>query len=280
MRIRLSLPLAKSGPGCLAVWAVMAQVAMAQDASPLKPELPAVTVQSSRDGAPVPMVDGVDAERARLARVPGGTNLVEPQQQNRLATLRDALDYQPGIVIQDFFGGTDQPRLSIRGSGIQSNPVNRGVLLLQDGLPLNEADGSFIIGFLEPRNAALVSARRGANALTPGATTLGGELDFVSLTGAQERGRVRAETGSYGRQALQAAVGGVGERFDSRISASSDRFDGYRHHSASSRDSVQANLGFQGDGSFENRTYLSWTDLSFQIPSVDPKTALRPTRAA
>ena len=271
MRIRLSLPLAKSGPGCLAVWAVMAQVAMAQDASPLKPELPAVTVQSSRDGAPVPMVDGVDAERARLARVPGGTNLVEPQQQNRLATLRDALDYQPGIVIQDFFGGTDQPRLSIRGSGIQSNPVNRGVLLLQDGLPLNEADGSFIIGFLEPRNAALVSARRGANALTPGATTLGGELDFVSLTGAQERGRVRAETGSYGRQALQAAVGGVGERFDSRISASSDRFDGYRHHSASSRDSVQANLGFQGDGSFENRTYLSWTDLSFQIPSVVPK---------
>lgn len=271
MRIRLSLPLAKSGPGCLAVWAVMAQVAMAQDASPLKPELPAVTVQSSRDSAAAPMVDGVDTERARLARVPGGTNLVEPQQQSRLATLRDALDYQPGIVIQDFFGGTDQPRLSIRGSGIQSNPVNRGVLLLQDGLPLNEADGSFIIGFLEPRNAALVSARRGANALTPGATTLGGELDFVSLTGAQERGRVRAETGSYGRQALQAAVGGVGERFDSRISASSDRFDGYRHHSASSRDSVQANLGFQGDGSFENRTYLSWTDLSFQIPSVVPK---------
>ena len=244
---------------------------MAQDGSPTKPELPAVTVQSSRDSAAAPMVDGVDAERARLARVPGGTNLVEPQQQSRLATLRDALDYQPGIVIQDFFGGTDQPRLSIRGSGIQSNPVNRGVLLLQDGLPLNEADGSFIIGFLEPRNAALVSARRGANALTPGATTLGGELDFVSLTGAQERGRVRAETGSYGRQALQAAVGGVGERFDSRISASSDRFDGYRHHSASSRDSVQANLGFQGDGSFENRTYLSWTDLSFQIPSVVPK---------
>ncbi|MDD2711925.1 MAG: TonB-dependent receptor, partial [Simplicispira sp.] len=173
--------------------------------------------------------------------------------------------------LQDFFGGTDQPRLSIRGSGIQSNPVNRGVLLLQDGLPLNEADGSFIIGLVEPRNAALVSARRGANATTPGATTLGGELDFVSLTGADERGRVRVEGGSFGRQGLQAAVGGVGERLDGRFFVSRDRFDGYRHHSASGRESVQANVGFQGDGSFENRTYLSWTDLAFDIPNVVPK---------
>ncbi len=233
--------------------------------------LPSVTVQSTRASATLPLRETLQTEREKLANVPGGTNLAEPQKEARLATLRDALDYQPGIVLQDFFGGTDQPRLGIRGSGIQSNPVNRGVLLLQDGLPLNEADGSFIIGLVEPRNAALVSARRGANASSPGATTLGGELDFVSLTGADERGRVRAEYGSFGRQGLQAAVGGVGERLDGRVSVSRDRFDGYRHHSASRRDSVQANVGFQGDGGFENRTYLNWTDLAFQIPNVVPK---------
>ncbi len=61
----------------------------------------------------------------------------------------------PASCCKTFSGATDQPRLSIRGSGIQSNPVNRGVVLLQDGLPLNEADGSFVIGTLEPRNAAL-----------------------------------------------------------------------------------------------------------------------------
>jgi len=117
-------------------------------------------------------------EKARLDAVPGGTNLIQPQEELRLVTLRDALDYQPGLIVQDFFGGIDQPRLNIRGSGIQSNPVNRGVLLLQDGLPLNEADGSFVIGFLEPRNSSLISVRRGANALSASATTLGGELDF------------------------------------------------------------------------------------------------------
>ena len=66
-------------------------------------------------------------------------------------------------------------------------------------------------------------------------------------------------------------MGGVGERMDGRVSVSSDRYDGYRHHSASRRDSVQANVGFQGDGGFENRTYLGWTDLAFQIPNVVPK---------
>ena len=252
--------------GVLLVAALVTQ-AQAQEAV----SLPSVTVQSSPSGADMPARNGVEKERKRLQQVPGGTNLAEPQKEARMATLRDALDYQPGIVLQDFFGGTDQPRLGIRGSGIQSNPVNRGVLLLQDGLPLNEADGSFIIGLIEPRNAAYVSARRGANAITPGATTLGGEVDFVSLTGADERGRVRAETGSFGRQGLQGAVGVVGEQLDGRVSVSSDRYDGYRHHSASQRDAFQANVGFQGDGGFENRTYLNWTDLAFQIPSVVPK---------
>ncbi|GAO27160.1 TonB-dependent receptor [Alicycliphilus sp. B1] len=239
-------------------------------------ELPAVTVRADGAGeGTAPLRPSAQAERERLERVPGGTNLALPQQESRLATLRDALDYQPGIVIQDFFGATDQPRLSIRGSGIQSNPLNRGVLLLQDGMPQGEADGSFIIGLIEPRNAALISARRGANTLTPGATTLGGEVDFQSLTGADERGSVRAEAGSFGRKALQGAVGLQGAQWDGRISVSGDRFDGYRHHSASQREALHANLGFQGAGGFENRTYLSWTDLDFDIPTVVPKDRVR-----
>ena len=235
--------------------------------------LPDVTVRADQDGR-LPLAPSAQRERQRLEQLPGGTNLIQPQQAARLATLRDALDYQPGIVLQDFFGATDQPRLSVRGSGIQSNPVNRGVVLLQDGLPLNEADGSFVIGTLEPRNAALVSARRGANTLTPSATTLGGELDFQSLTGADEPGVVRAEMGSFGRKALQGAFGLVGQQWDGRVSVSSDRFDGYRHHSASRRDALHANVGFQSGG-VENRTYLSWTDLAFEIPNVVPKDRVR-----
>ncbi|TLX70099.1 TonB-dependent receptor [Pseudomonas nicosulfuronedens] len=225
--------------------------------------------------SPAPVSVSAQTESERLARVPGGTNLAEPQQETRLATLRDALDYQPGLVIQDFFGGTDQPRLNIRGSGIQSNPVNRGVLLLQDGLPLNEADGSFIIGLLEPRNASWISARRGANAGSPGATALGGELEFNSLTGADEAGRVRLETGSFGRQGLQAAAGLDGGGHDARVSVSHDEYDGYRHHSASLRTVVQSNFGLDLGNGVQNRSYLSYSDLTFEIPNVITKARLK-----
>lgn len=264
----MSDPLLSRSTLSLALLAALPFMALAAD----EIELPSTTISGQRVA---PMSDSIEEERRRLARVPGGTNLAEPQQETRLATLRDALDYQPGIVIQDFFGGADQPRLNIRGSGIQSNPVNRGVLLLQDGLPLNEADGSFIIGLLEPRNAAFISARRGANATSPGATTLGGELDFHSLTAADEAGRLRLEGGSYGRYGLQAA-GAVQEGdVDGRVSVSQDDYDGYRHHSSSHRSIVQSNFGLRLGEQIENRSYLSWSDLTFEIPNVITKARLK-----
>lgn len=212
---------------------------------------------------------GVAQEKIILKSVPGGTNLVEPQKEIKLTTLNDALAHQPGIVMQEFFGGNDQPRLNIRGSGIQSNPVNRGVLLMQDGLPLNEADGSFVIGFLEPRNASAISIRRGANAGSPAATTLGGELDFRSLTGT-EGDVATLEGGSFGRRNVYLGKGFASEDMDGRMAFSYEKADGYRHHSSSERTVFSSNFGFR-NGGFENRTYLSYTDLKFEIPNVTPR---------
>ena len=109
--------------------------------------------------------------------VAGSTSLVQmsPLRQ-RLSTLKDALAMQPGVIIQEFFGLNDQPRLNIRGSGIQSNPQRRGVYLLQDGIPVNFADGSYIIGVMDPMTAHYVEVFKGANALTFGASTLGGAI--------------------------------------------------------------------------------------------------------
>lgn len=238
----------------------MAQSADVQEA----PTLPTVTVRAAADTGSS-LSPSVEHERRRLARIPGGTGIALPQEEGRLTTLRDAIGFQPGVTVQDWFGSFDAPRLSVRGSGIQSHPVSRGVTLLLDGLPLNEADGSFISSLIEPRNAAQISIRRGANARSPGNEALGGEMDFQSLTGRDERGRVRLETGSFGQKAWQAAAGAAGEQFDGRISVGGDRYDGFRHHTDGERDSVQANLGYRGENGFENRTYFAWTDLAYRI---------------
>lgn len=210
--------------------------------------------------------------KAELKTVAGGTNLVEldllPARQ---ATLQDALGFEAGVVMQSFFGGNDQPRLNIRGSGVQSNPVNRGVQLLYDGLPINAADGSFVIGFLDPKSAEMVSVHRGANGLRYGATTLGGAINLISRNGTSSASNVRGEYGSDSRMGATLQLGGQDQALDYFTSLSHDRYDGYRHHSQSERTNFSGNLGYTFAKHIYNRTYLNYSDNYFDIPFVVPK---------
>ncbi|MEY4923276.1 MAG: hypothetical protein RLY17_1993 [Pseudomonadota bacterium] len=209
--------------------------------------------------------DGIIKQKRKLALIPGGSNLIIPEDEGRLATLDDVLKHQSGLLVSNFFGGADQPRLNIRGSGVQSAPLSRGVTLLQDGLPLNDADGGFHISLLEPRESKIISVRRGANATSPVSNALGGELDFISYTGRDKLGRLRYEYGSFGRQGWHGAIGGgLTEQWDGRLSVSGDHFPGYRDHSSSQRNAIRTNVGFE-QGNFTNRTWLSWTDLRFDV---------------
>src|SRR5690625_2949137 len=56
--------------------------------------LPPVTVTSEVGS---PLNPGAFAERARLEQVPGATNLIRPQEKDRMMTLEDALGSQPGV---------------------------------------------------------------------------------------------------------------------------------------------------------------------------------------
>lgn len=93
------------------------------------------------------------------------------------------LDFAPGVLIQSRFGA-EEARLSIRGSGIQRTFHGRGLWLMQDGMPLNLADGGFDMQAVEPLSANHIEVYRGANALQVyGAATLGGAINFISNTG-------------------------------------------------------------------------------------------------
>ncbi len=247
----------------LTAFSVPASAQQEQDSSRIQ-TLDTVKVS---DKAAESLPPSIAAERKRLERTPGGVNLALPQLEiGKRYTLRDALDYQPGIVLQDFFGGADQPVLNIRGSGIQSQPLSRGVMLLENGLPLNEADGSFVIGMLEPRDARMIAARRGANAVNAASDALGGELDFYNLTAADERVGLMAQYGSFNTGIVRGALGRQFENGDVHLSVSGSMSDGYRDHSDQHRSAFRANFGLWSGERFENRTWLSYTDQRFQIP--------------
>lgn len=242
-----------------------------------------VLAQSATPGATVYLkpvtVEGAtitpeEQARDRLEATPGGTGLVVTEDLAGKAdlTLSDALGGVPGVVVQDFFGGNDQPRIQIRGSGLQQNPVERGVLALQDGLPINRADGSYIAGLATPRQAERIEVYRGYAANRLGAAMLGGGLNFVSPTGTSAPGvSVGVEGGSFGhvKGSLQAggrlgAVGGL-DAVDGLFQVERSQRDGFRDYNDSERTSLSANVGADLADGVSSRMFLGYTDLGFDV---------------
>jgi len=206
--------------------------------------------------------------RERLNALPGGVALITAEEMPNTAnlTLSRALSMVPGVVVQDFFGGNDQPRVQIRGSGLQQNPVERGILVLQNGLPLNRADGSYIVGFANPRQADSVEVYRGYMANRLGATVLGGAINFASPTGSNSPGvKASISGGSYGQFNLFGQAGGRKDNVDALIQADISQRDGFRDYNDSRRINVNANVGIELSDNVTTRFFAGYTDLGFDV---------------
>lgn len=209
------------------------------------------------------------ALQKKLNEIPGGTELVDLSQlkDKKSQTLKDAIGEVPGVVIQQFFGSNDQPRLNIRGSGIQSNPQSRGVSLLQDGIPINLSDGSYIIGVLEPQAAHLVEVYKGSNALQYGSSYLGGAINFITKNGYNASPlALKVEGGSFDYFNVSASSGFVSGKTDGFISTSYNQSHGFRTYNDSKRFNILTNFGRRFSKNFESRLFINYTDLSFDIP--------------
>ncbi|MBV6418527.1 MAG: Vitamin B12 transporter BtuB [Steroidobacteraceae bacterium] len=204
----------------------------------------------------------------RLDAAAGGTAIVDPADLPATAnlTIARALASVPGVVVQDFFGGNDQPRIQIRGSGLQQNPVERGVLMLRNGLPLNRADGSYIVGLANPREMSAIEVYRGYMANRLGATVLGGAVNLISPTGRDAPGALlEAVGGSFDQAGGTAQFGYSAGRFDGFLHAGTTERDGYRAYNASRRDSVGGNIGVRIRDSLAVRFFASQVDLGFDV---------------
>lgn len=209
--------------------------------------------------------------RSEQRQIAGSTSIAEIKcEERKVTTLKEALSMQPGVMVQEFFGGNDQPRLNIRGSGIQSNPQRRGVTLLQDGIPVNFADGSYIVGVMDPMTNDYVEVFKGANALKFGSSTLGGALNFISRTGlSAPRLLVKAEGGSFKNRAVTLAGGYAWNNWDAYLNVAYSGQEGWRTYNENNRLNLAGNLGWHSDDKrWENRSYLNFTYLKFQFPGA------------
>ncbi len=230
-------------------------------------ELETVEVSASETSVPI-TVGGLADAKHEVREIPGGANVVDSESYStgRASTVQDALGYSPGVFVQPRFGA-EESRLSIRGSGLQRTFHMRGIKLMQDGIPLNVADGSGDFQAIEPLAARYIEVFRGASALEYGSDTLGGAINFVLPTGYDaDRLRLRVEAGSFDYSRVMAASGGVNGDVDYFTSLSAYQQDGFRDWSQQKNARLFSNVGFRTAPDLETRFYLSYVNTDSQLP--------------
>lgn len=231
--------------------------------------LPEVTVKATRDASPSLTQPGIDSARKKAAQAPGGSDVIDAESylKGSAVTPADALAYSPGVFAQSRIPGAEESRLSIRGSGLQRTFHGRGLRVLQDGVPLNLADGSFDFQAIEPMAARYIEVYRGANALQYGAATLGGAINYVSPTGYDAPPlQIRGELGSYGYVRSQASFAGVKDDTDYYVSVSQFAQQGYQSQSEQDNQRLFANVGRRLSAELETRFSLLYALTDSELP--------------
>lgn len=244
-----------------------------------KPTEYTITTYGERYLKPESQISTIANEHSAL---PGASNFVDLESDvlGSERTLDTVLSFEPGVIMQPFFSANDQARINIRGSGIQDNPVNRGLMFLIEGMPLNQADSSFIIGLIDPSQARFMTVFRGANGTSWGGTTLGGAINMTARNGHNSTNSVRIAGGSNNTFDTRIKFGGVNDEWDYSLVSGHSRSDGHRTHNSSERTNIMSNIGYSFNDKTETRFYLTYSDNYFDIPFVTQKTIAYNNREA
>ena len=226
-----------------------------------------VIVTGRRDPEDPPVVG--DA-RQRLSQTPGAVSVISQESyiKREALALDDMLRDAPGVYAQRKWGG--DVRISIRGSGIGNANHNRGLLLAQDGVPLNEADGYGDSQIADPLLTRYVEVYRGGNALRFGGSLLGGAINMVTPNGktAGFENQVRIDGGSFGTVRENVQVGRQIGDWDVLVAGTNQRAQGYRPQSQQNIQFGSLNIGRRFGEDREVRLIVNGSNINQEIPGV------------
>jgi len=215
-----------------------------------------------------------------IRKIPGGSSVIDARDwESQILKPEDIFRFDPGVYARSN-GTANDTRLSIRGSGIQRRFGSRGISLLLDGIPANDADGSYYTRIIDPESISHIETFRGGNGLSHGATQLGGAIQIHQKNGTTHAGtRASAEYGSFNTLRFHFEHGGRQEKWDWFLGYSLISSDGYRDRQDSDSDHVTLNLGYHWSdsavtrfhGLFNNSQGLLSGSLTPDEFSADPR---------
>jgi iron complex outermembrane receptor protein len=232
------------------------------------PQLPTVVV---RDAALEPersQGEAVALEETR--RNPGSVGFVGEEQieRTRATDLEDVLADTAGVLIRSR-GVGEEPKISIRGSGLRNNFHTRGVNVLLDGFPFQNADGFSDVESFEMLATKRIEVYKGANSLRMGGGALGGAINLVTRTADDSPPLfLRNEVGSFGFWKSYASTGLESELGDLFGAFSHSQNDGYRRHADGDRQRLQGSFGHQLEGGSSLRVDMNFVRNRAQLPGA------------
>ena len=232
-----------------------------------------LTVYGQSNGAQV-LNPAADKEEAY--ETPGASAVVDDTtwQNQRAATVKDMSDFLPGVYDEPR-DGAESDRLTMRGASLANIFQGEGILVLQDNVPINMADGEFEFPVIDPWLINHAVVKPGANALEEGSSMIGGAINFVTSTGITDPGVImRGEGGSFGT--VHGLISGGLKEDNTNLIAAADGFSqqGFRTHNHQDNARFEFNTGWQESESLEQRLVVNHTTSNAEIPGAITKMAV------
>jgi iron complex outermembrane receptor protein len=254
---------------CFLIVLLTALSTPARATDPVDPHtFPPLVVEEERIG-PDRLLDN-DAAEQELRRAPGSVSVVADDaiERTRASSFEDVLEAVPGVLVRQR-GTGEEPQISIRGSGLRSNFHTRGVNVLLDGVPFQNADGFSDVESFEFLALERVEVLKGVTSLRYGGSALGGALNLVTRTGRRaEPARLRSEGGAFGFSKSFASTGFAEESWDGYLALSHTQQDGYRDHADQNRQRGYASVGRRFEGGAELRLDVNGVRNRQDIPGA------------
>ena len=222
-----------------------------------EPKVGTLTVPSNLEAAKI------------IQRTPGGAAVVDSKAFNNDFSINfeDTLSTVPGVFATKRFA--EETRISIRGSGLQRNFHQKGLVALQDGIPFNSADSSGDFQEIDNLTLQRIEVYKGGNGLQFGGTSIGGVINMITKTGQSNPGHeLRLEGGSFDTYRGNIQSGFKFNNSDLFLSITGLKSNGFRIHADNESYKFNSNYGIKFSENVETRFYFTVNHIELELPGT------------
>jgi iron complex outermembrane receptor protein len=209
--------------------------------------LASAAARAQTDAPPLPALEPVVVTATRSERtgleVPASVNVITREEirdtQLRI-NLSESLPRVPGVVALNRENFAQDLQISIRGFGARSTFGVRGIRLYLDGVPATQPDGQGQVSNFPLDAAQRIEVLRGPFSALYGNSS-GGVIAMTTRLDAQPwTPAAGVAVGSFGTWRAVASLAGGADNYALAVDGSVFSTDGYREHSAATRDVLNA----------------------------------------